>query len=182
MRDAWLQPLGMDHTGYTYADVGDAPRAVGYQPAARVLDPLLRAFFPRGIVGSRCGRFLTLEPFEMDAPACSGLIGPVTDAARFLTVHTAPTSMLSRASATRMQEITVMGKPYDLGLGWFRPHGAPRPASPDDEWVQHYGGGGGFWNVLRVYPHRGLGVAVMGNTTRRWDVDTVADVVAAFPW
>ena len=182
VRDAWLQPLGMDHTGFTYADVGDAPRAVGYQPAARALDPLLRAFFPPGIVGLRCGRFLSLEPFEMDAPACSGLIGPVTDAARFLTVHTGATSMLSRASAARMQEITVTGKPYDLGLGWF-PHGATfSSTSPDDEWVQHYGGGGGFWNVLRVYPHRSLGVAVMGNTTRRWDVDALADVVAAFPW
>ena len=182
VRDAWLRPLGMYHTGFTYDDVGDAPRAVGYQPAARALDPLLRAFFPRGIVGSRCDRFLSFEPFEMDAPACSGLIGPVTDAARFLTVHTAATSMLSRASAARMQEITIMGKPYDLGLGWFRPHGAPFPAPPDAEWVQHYGGGGGLWNVLRVYPHRAIGVAVMGNTTRRWDVDTVADVVAAFPW
>jgi CubicO group peptidase (beta-lactamase class C family) len=181
VRDEVLRPLEMDHTGFTYADVGSAPRAVGYQPAPRALDPLLRAFFPQGIVGARCGRFLSFEPFEMDAPACSGLIGPVTDAGRFLTAHTAATSVMSRASAARMQEITVRGKPYDLGLGWFRPHGAP-PTRDDDEWVQHYGGGGGFWNVLRVYPRRDVGVAVMGNTTRRWDVDTVADVVAAFPW
>jgi hypothetical protein len=36
--------------------------------------------------------------------------------------------------------------------------------------------------VLRVYPERELGVAVMGNTTHRWDVDTIADKLAATQW
>lgn len=174
---AVLAPLGLHHTGFTYAVVGDAPRAVGYQPGSRALDPVFRAFLPRGVVGRRTGRYLALDPFEMDAPACSGLIGPVTEAARFLTVHTEPGDLLSRSSIERMQRIDTRGKPYDLGLGWFRP-----VAQRDAPWVEHFGGGGGFWNVLRVYPERALGVAVMGNTTRRWDVDTVADRLAATSW
>ena len=128
-------------------------------------------------MGKRTGDYLALEPFEMDAPACSGLIGPVTEAARFLTVHTAPGGLLSPSSVSRMQQVDLRGKPYDLGLGWFRP-----VAQRDAPWVEHFGGGGGFWNVLRVYPERELGVAVMGNTTHRWDVDTVADTLAATDW
>jgi CubicO group peptidase (beta-lactamase class C family) len=177
VRDALLAPLQMAHTGFTYAETRDAPRAVGYQPGPRALDPLLRAFFPHGIVGPRVGAYLALRDFEMDAPACSGLIGPVSDAARFLTVHTGENRLLSRDSARRMARIDMLGKPYDLGLGWFRPvadRGAP--------WAEHYGGGGGFWNLLRVYPDRQLGIAVMANTTRRWDVAAVADVLAALDW
>ncbi|HXY91614.1 MAG TPA: serine hydrolase domain-containing protein [Acidimicrobiia bacterium] len=177
VRAAVLSPLALTQTGFTYAEVGGAPRAVGYQRGPSAIDPVLRAFLPRGVVGRRRGDYLSLEPFEMDAPACSGLIGPVTEAARFLTVHTAENDLLSRSSAARMQQIDMRGKPYDLGLGWFQPvtaRGAP--------WVEHFGGGGGFWNVLRVYPERALGVAVMGNTTHRWDVGAVADRIAAMRW
>ncbi len=177
IRASMLAPLEMHNSGFIYDETGDAPRATGYQPGPRVLDPALRAFFPDGVVGERAGGYVGLAPFEMDAPACSGLIGPVTDAARFLTLHTTDNDLLSRASARRMATIAVRGKPYDLGLGWFQP--------VDDrgaDWVEHFGGGGGFWNVLRLYPDRDLGIAVMGNTTRRWDVGAVADVLAAHPW
>lgn len=177
IRHAVLSPLGLDHTGFTYDEVGDAPRAVGYQRALRALDPVFRAFLPRGVVGTRTGHYLALQQFEMDAPACSGLIGPVTEAARFLTVHTAPNQLLSRSSAQRMQQIDTPGQPYDLGLGWFRPVG-----QRNAPWVEHFGGGGGFWNVLRVYPERELGVAVMGNSTHRWDLDSVAERLAAATW
>jgi CubicO group peptidase (beta-lactamase class C family) len=76
-----------------------------------------------------------------------------------------------------MATIAMHGKPYDLGLGWFRP-----VADRGADWVEHFGGGGGFWNVLRLYPERDLGVVVMGNTTRRWDLGAVADVLAARTW
>jgi hypothetical protein len=31
--------------------------------------------------------------------------------------------------------------------------------------VEHLSGGAGFFNVIRIYPSRGVGVAVMGNAT-----------------
>jgi CubicO group peptidase (beta-lactamase class C family) len=48
-----LAPLGMSHTGSSYADCGTEPAAVGYQPLPRVLTPLLRAALPAGIVAGR---------------------------------------------------------------------------------------------------------------------------------
>ena len=47
IRSAVLAPLGLAHTGFSYDDVGSAPRAVGYQRGPRPLDPLFRAFLPR---------------------------------------------------------------------------------------------------------------------------------------
>jgi hypothetical protein len=41
-----------------------------------------------------------------------------------------------------------------------------RPAGPDPGFVEHLGGGSGFWNAMRWYPQAGTGVVVMGNTTR----------------
>jgi hypothetical protein len=32
--------------------------------------------------------------------------------------------------------------------------------------VEHLGGGAGFFNLIRIYPSRGVGIAVMGNVTR----------------
>jgi len=76
------------------------------------------------------------------------------------------------ASARSMREITLRGKRYDLGLGWFRP-ADQRHASP--AFVEHLGGGAGFFNVIRAYPTRGVGIAVMGNATK-YDIDRVAQL------
>ena len=67
-----------------------------------------------------------------------------------------------------MTTIGTPGRPYDLGVGWFRPHG-------NSGGVEHLGGGIGYWNVLRLLPDRGVGAAVMSNITRHWDIVRMAD-------
>jgi hypothetical protein len=57
-----------------------------------------------------------------------------------------------------------------------------RPAAQrdaDPPFVEHLGGGAGFFNVMRLYPSLGLGAVVMGNATR-YDVDAVARLALAF--
>ncbi len=181
---AVLEPLGLSATGFTYTPEGTARAAVGYQRLSRALTPPLRRYLGDEVVGERVGHYLALRPFEMDAPACSGLIGPVTDAGRFVALHLNDgmldgTRILSPASCRAMRDIRVLGKPYDLGLGWFRPRADRSRSSGPDAYVEHFGGGGGFWNVLRLYPERGLGVAVMGNTTHRYDVGAIADAAVS---
>jgi CubicO group peptidase (beta-lactamase class C family) len=83
--------------------------------------------------------------------------------------------ILDTESAARMREITVPGLRYDLGLGWFRPANQ-RGAHP--AFVEHLGGGAGFFNMIRIYPSRGIGIAVMGNATR-YDIDPVAGIAIA---
>ena len=39
--------------------------------------------------------------------------------------------------------------------------------------VEHLGSGTGFFNLIRIYPTRGVGVAVMGNATS-YPIDAVA--------
>ncbi len=135
---------------------------------------------PRGIVGPRAGRWSTFRPFLVDGAAYGGLVGPVTDAARLVLAHAAGgqldgTRILSEDAVREMQTISIDGGRFDHGLGWFRP---PKDRDRRPAFVEHYGGGGGYHNLMRLYPDEGLGVVVMGNSTS-YDVDSVTDALAA---
>jgi CubicO group peptidase (beta-lactamase class C family) len=81
--------------------------------------------------------------------------------------------IISAESATLMRDIRVPGRRYDLGLGWLRPRHA-RQVQP--AYVEHLGGGAGFWNAMRLYPDLRLGVVMMGNATR-YDHDAISSAV-----
>ncbi|SDC52915.1 CubicO group peptidase, beta-lactamase class C family [Geodermatophilus telluris] len=164
-----LQPAGMTATGYRHRDGAD--HATGYVRLPRPATPLLRAALPAGTVGDRHGAQVALRPFRVAGAGYGGLIGPVPDAARLLRLHLADgvvdgRRLLAPETARAMRTIATPGRPFDLGLGWFR-RPADRSARP--EFVEHWGTGGGFWNAMRLYPGLGLGVVVMANTTRAYD-------------
>jgi CubicO group peptidase (beta-lactamase class C family) len=178
-----LSPLGMDRTGFSYSEPAGDGAAIGYQPLWRPLTPLFRAALPRGVVGPRQGRYISFEPFYVKGAAYGGLVGDVDEAARFVGVHlnggqADGARLLSAESVAEMRRITPRGGKRDFGLGWFRSHEARerRPA-----FVEHLGGGAGFWNVMRIYPEESLGVVVMGNTTR-YDHESVCDAIVSVPW
>ena len=176
VHDRVLSPLGMHATSFVLPEGA----ATGHQRLARGLGPMVGALMPRGIVGSRAGRWLTFRPFLVDGAAYGGLVGPVTDAARLVLAHAGGgqlhgTRVLSEDAVREMRTISLSGRPFDHGFGWFRPPGDRdrRPA-----FVEHYGGGGGYHNLMRLYPEEGIGIVVMGNSTS-YDVDRVADALEA---
>ena len=169
-----LKPLSMSRTGFTYEGLG-ADVATGYQSRFSPMTPLFRVLLPAGIVGGKAGRFIKFNRFNVDGPAYGGLVGSVRDAARFMAVHLNDgehdgARLLSPESVKTMQTIQASGRKLDVGFGWFR-RGADR--SRAELHLEHLGGGGGFWNMMRVYPERGLGVLTMGNVTS-YDHDIVA--------
>ncbi len=182
VRDNILVPLGMDHTGFTYPELGGHEAATAYQPLWRPLTPLLRAVLPDGIVGPRQGRYVAFNPFYVNGAAYGGLVGGVDDAIRFVLLHlngglADGTHLLSPESVAMMQRITPRGGKRDFGLGWFRsPEAERRPT-----FVEHLGGGAGFWNVMRIYPEESLGVVMMGNTTR-YDHESILDAIVGVAW
>ncbi|HSL01428.1 MAG TPA: serine hydrolase domain-containing protein [Rubrobacteraceae bacterium] len=178
-----LSPLRMDRTGFSYPEPAGAGPAIGYHPLWKPLTPLFRAALPRGVVGSRQGRYVSFNPFYVMGPAYGGLVGSVEEAARFVLLHlnsgqTDGRRLLSAESVAMMQWITPRGGKRDFGLGWFRSHEAKerRPA-----FVEHLGGGAGFWNVMRIYPEKSLGVVMMGNTTR-YDHESICDTIVRVAW
>ena len=178
-QDEVLTPLGLHTTSFTMPAAG-ATTATGHQRLLTGLGPVVDAMLPRGIVGSRAGRWLTFRPFLVNGASYGGLVGPVTDAARVVLAHANGgivdgTRILSESVAVEMQTISMQGKPFDLGLGWFR---RPKDRDHHPSFVEHYGGGGGYHNLMRLYPEPGVGVVVMGNSTS-FDVDATVDALAA---
>ena len=177
VEQAVLAPAGMRSTGFTYAP--EASAAVGYVRAPRGAGPALRRMLPAGVVGDRHGRFLALNRFYVDGPAYGGLVGDVLDAGRFLRLHLRDGELngqrvLNPPVARAMRDIDRPGKPFAHGIGWFR-----RPTSGKGDWVEHFGAGAGFWNVMRLYPARELGVVVMTNSTTTYDFDSMFERLAA---
>jgi CubicO group peptidase (beta-lactamase class C family) len=124
------------------------------------------------------------RPFQVTGAGYGGLVGPVTDAARLAALHLSDGTLegahiLSSASARAMRTITAPGPPFDMGLGWFRTTAEPHP---DPAFVEHLGSGIGYRHLLRIYPGLDLGVAVLSNTTGRYDHDAICDAVLAVDW
>jgi len=170
----------MHRTGFH--DPGGPDRATGYVKAPRLADPLLRRLLPTGIAGHRHGPYLALNDFAVDGPAYGGLIGDVLDAGRFLRMHLRDGELdgariLSSPTARQMRTIDQIGKPFHHGIGWFR-----RPTNATEHWVEHFGAGVGYWNVMRLYPDRGLGVVIMSNSTSSYDFEPLFALLAGTSW
>jgi CubicO group peptidase (beta-lactamase class C family) len=166
-----LRPLGMHDTGFSYTDEMSRRAATGYHPR---WSPM-RFLLPRWVIGESAGGWVSLKRFLLDGQAYGGLLGSLEDASRFLEMHVRDgeldgTRILQPETARRMREIVAPGRRFDLGMGWFRP---ANHRTDDPSFVEHLGGGAGFLNVIRTYPTRGVGIAVMGNATK-YDIDAVA--------
>jgi CubicO group peptidase (beta-lactamase class C family) len=182
VREQILFPLGMNRTDFSYPRIGRAA-ATGYQTLPPLLTPIFRAALPRGVVGPRHGKYVAFNPFYVKGPAYGGLIGGVEEVARLVLLHlnggrVGETRLLSAESVAEMQRTTSRGGKRDFGLGWFRGVDArgKRPA-----FIEHLGGGAGFWNVMRLYPEESLGVVLMGNTTS-YDHETILDAAVRLAW
>lgn len=178
VRDQILVPLGMASTDFMYRPEMVDRAATGYHPRHHPLTPLLRRMVPDGIFDHRVGRLWAMAPFLVDGPAYGGLVGTVEDAATFLRLHLGADdgrsrSVLSLESVAAMQRRSARGRKLDVALGWFR-RGRDREA--DVPFWEHLGGGGGFWNVMRIYPQLDAGVVGMGNCTA-WDHRRVTDAL-----
>ena len=183
VREEILAPLDMNHTGFAYQEPAEHEAATVYQRLWRPLTPLFRVALPRGVVGPRQGRYAAFNPFYVNGPAYGGLVGAVDEAARLVLLHLNGgqidgARLLSAESVRTMQQTTPRGGKRDFGLSWFRSHEA---AQEHPAFVEHLGGGAGFWNVMRLYPAASLGVVVMGNTTS-YDHESICDAVVRVWW
>jgi CubicO group peptidase (beta-lactamase class C family) len=174
VRDNVLAPLAMANTDFVA--VADDRWATPYQRRRTALSALLPLLIPRTIIGGKDARFVALRHFYVDGAAYGGLVGPATDAIRFARAHLAGGELdgvriLSEQACRAMQTIFARGRKLEVGLGWFR-----RGAAPGADFVEHLGGGAGFWSCLRLYPTRDRAVVVMGNATT-YDHEAVVQAV-----
>lgn len=159
-----LTPLTMPKTGFTASDPSEW--ATGYQRRRTLMGTVMPLLVPRQILGRREDGYRALRPFHVDGAPYGGLIGPPHEAARFLQAHLRDGELdghriLLPASARAMRSPTTVGRNLQVGLGWYH-RGRP---TDGPGFVEHLGGGAGFWTCLRLYPDHQLGIVLMGNAT-----------------
>lgn len=180
VREQILRPIGMVKTDYVYGEGLD--HAVGYVRAPRLAAPVFKALLPKGIVGGRHGDFRSLRPFLVNGAGYGGLVGDVKEAARFAALHLSDgmwdgKQILNPETARSMRQIQTPGKSFTFGQAWFR-----KSMKGETEFVEHYGAGAGFFNVMRLYPGLDQGVVLMANTTAAYDFDTLFKLLSKIPW
>ncbi|MDX6365069.1 MAG: hypothetical protein QOK30_145 [Nocardioidaceae bacterium] len=177
VNSAVLGPLGMTRTGYRYLE--GSPAATGHVRMPAVLTPALRLVMPAGIVGPRHGGQTRLNTFYVRGAGYGGLVGDVVDAGRFAAMHLGDgilggQRILRAETARRMRRVQTPGKPFDMGMAWFR-RATDQAAKPS--FVEHLGAGGGFFNAMRLYPDLDLAMVVMTNSTHPIDRDILFDAL-----
>ncbi len=158
-----LDVLGMDGAGFAYPS---GPVATGYARTWSLMGIAGRLMLDGKFIGEGRDGFTALRPFLLDGAPYGGLVGTVSDLARFLAAHLNGGAFQGRrilgeasAAAMRTRQLDLRGRPMPIGLGW-----RPGPDGGEAFWY-HLGGGGGFKSELRLYPERGYGVAVVASET-----------------
>lgn len=173
-----LQPLGMTQTGFVYSASMAEHEAVGTLPVVHFYTPMMPALLDtNAVIRERQGKFFWFKRIYIDATPSTGLIGPSSDVARFMAAYLND-GELDGASLLTPETIDMMThvKPLDgYGLGWAVSETAA------DFYLEHIGGGPGFATVMRLYPEKDLGIAILANGT---DLDRsgLADLLAGMEW
>jgi CubicO group peptidase (beta-lactamase class C family) len=160
-------PVGMKGTAYTTAALAGAPEALGVV----TLEQLATAesiLTENGLKADSFAAYKTdklahLRRFDI-LPCWGGVKSPAADAAllgwMFLNDgEIAGNRVLARSTVREMLRMQKSrdGKPLGFGLAWFLGQ------QGRERIVEHGGGGPGIDSLLRIYPSRGLSIAVLGN-------------------
>jgi len=173
-----LEPLGMSHTSFVYTSSMAEHEAFGTLPVVHFYIPFLPTLLDTSaLIRQRQGKLLWLNRVYIDATPSTGLIGPSTDVAHFMLAYLNRGSLdgnliLDPESISMLTETP----PIDShGLGWVVGE------SNDSTYLEHAGGGPGFATIMRLYPEKGIGFAILSNGTDL-DRDGLMDLLATMDW
>lgn len=170
VRRSVLVPAGI-------ATAGFEPRgAVGHERLRSFRTATMAALFmprTRRLVAYLRDGWVGLTEFELEGQAYGGVVGSLDDLVRIGRLHLGDGAIdgvrvISSELALKMREPQGEGPLAGFGLGmWLL----------DGGWMGHAGQAGGYKAELRLWPERGLGVAVLANAGDA-NVEEVVDALA----
>jgi D-alanyl-D-alanine carboxypeptidase len=178
--DNILAPLGMSQTGFAYSPAMSAHEAAGSLPVVHLYTPMLPFLMDtKALIRERENKFFWFNRVYIDVTPSTGLIGSAPDVGRLMLAYLNQ-GTLDGVSILTPESVALMTNtpPVDgvCGLGW---HVGQDPTDARD--LEHTGGGPGFATLMRVYPEKGLGVALLANGTAL-DYAGLADLLAGVNW
>ena len=175
-----LQPLGMQNSNFVYTESMAEHEAIGSQHMVDIFTPFFPIYGLNYLIREREGLRFWLHRVYNDQTSPTGLIGPVTDMAKFMNAYlNEGGSILQPETISLMNDsLGRLSSPGDSlrGLGW-----EAHLTSDGRRYLTHGGGGPGFASIFRVYPEENLGIVVIGNDSSI-DRQSLADAVADVEW
>jgi CubicO group peptidase (beta-lactamase class C family) len=154
--------------------------AIGSQHFVDLFTPFFPIYRLNYIIKEREGLRYWFHRVYNDQTSPTGLIGPVTDLAKFMSAYLNEGEPILQPSSISMMndalwQLSTPGESV-RGLGW-----EAHLTSDGRRYLTHSGGGPGFASIFRVYPEENLGVVVIGNDSSI-DRQTLADALADVDW
>jgi CubicO group peptidase (beta-lactamase class C family) len=183
------QPLGMSRSNFVYTDEMLPYAAVGSHPQISMESALLPFLYDNldEYIRERTGGKIWFNRFYADSNPPTGLIGPITDLARFVVAYlnngeldgtriVSPETieMMTYDSHVVMVDTGQSDRPVS-GLGWGIYQEGGRM------YISHGGGGPGFGSEMRIYPEESLGLIVVANDTT-YNPGLILDLIAGLDW
>ena len=142
------------------------------------------------IFGATRNGYTAFHCFLIDGAPYGGLLGPVAELGNFLKAYlgggtfnghrlldsSSIAEMLTPQRNNRGEEFSTSGREKSgrIGLGWHLDGGEEMRS------CYHLGGGAGYRSEVRIYPHLGYGICVMGNETS-YDTGAITSMLVTAP-
>jgi CubicO group peptidase (beta-lactamase class C family) len=185
-----LEVLDMHRTSFSYDHLQDQDVATGYVRSWSMMGILGRFLVDRRIFGATRNGYTAFHRFLIDGVPYGGLLGPVAEVGNFLKAYLSGgifegRCLLETSSIAEMfipqrnnrgEEFSTSGREmsHRMGLGWHL------AGSDEMRSCYHLGGGAGYRSEVRIYPHLGYGICVMGNETS-YDTGAVTRMLVSAP-
>jgi D-alanyl-D-alanine carboxypeptidase len=173
-----LQPLNMSRTAFVYSPSMAENEAAGTLPVVHFFTPLLPAFLDTSaLIRERQGNIFWFRQVYVDVTPSTGLIGSAPDLSRLMLAYL-NAGELEVVSILKPESISLMTNSAVLnghGLGWIVGQ------EIGNFYLEHTGGGPGFATFMRLFPEKGLGVALLANGTDL-DYAGLAVLLASVDW
>ena len=181
IRQNILDPLGMHHTDFVYLNGSESDEAAGTHPTFSFLTPILSVAagsYIREVGWSH----IWMERVYTDQTPSTGLIGPVTDAARMVAAYLNGGELdghriLSRESIATMTHDGQIHLGAEDSLQYHRQGICWQIYGNANRWVlTHDGGGPGFRTKIQLYPEENIGFVLFTNdvTCEAWKIVNLA--------
>jgi D-alanyl-D-alanine carboxypeptidase len=186
VRQNILLPLEMHRTDFIYTLNMQNDVAAGAHPffdIATVLVPFTVCSYVKGVKN----KHLWFKKFYTDQTAPSGLIGPVTDAARLIKAYNNKgllngKRVLTEESVNKMNASGFITDSLEMpthfsekGIAWMV------NKTPESLEVLHTGSGIGFTSAIKLFPYKKIGFIIFSNHTKckPWDI---IDLATGIDW
>ena len=143
--------------------IDSSRHALGYHRRLSFTYPILGFLIDRkAVLGDVANGWHAFRPYYMNGAAYGGLIGTAEGFAKYVQALLEPNSGLLSVESRRIlftENVLASGKSSGMAASWFT-------GTLDGEpFLDHAGGGGGYYAEIRLYPEIGRGSVLLMNRT-----------------